>query len=680
MKLEQLANRLLPESIQSGPKDVQRRATLLIYAVSFCVVTPLPVALILHALGKSDLAGIVLLGAIPSAAAVFLLKVTKSVSFVGHYLTAWVFLQTALDFGPDNGFSVLAILAIPIISCSLIGERAGTAWTIASVAWVVSIALQTSPTDQLYFGLMWSTAVVVAAIGIAVVVLEQSRTQARIDSENANSALLSQRERLLAFAENSFPAIAETINNRMLYVSRGISEILEYSTEEFMERPLNSYVHPEELPAILQQLEQISVKGMHYEARLRHKQGHWVWLELFAIPYGPGEGRWIFAGRNIDTEKKQREIQQQSQRLESVGLLAAGMAHDFNNLLTVTMGFSELLPASESRDQIISATGEAAKLTQQLTSFARTDGTGPAATDVNRLGRNLKPSLKNIMGDSIEVHLQGAENSLFAAIATGQLHQVLLNLATNAKTAMPQGGELTISTKKIEIQPSDDGKREYINPGSYVEILITDTGLGMDAYTEEHAFDPFFSTKPGSRRSGLGLTSVYGIISNVGGHITLTSAQNEGTQVQLLIPLANEILPPMELKVDENATNPIPSDKTLLVIEEDVSVRSLLVYSLEREGYSVEAAKNVPAALNIANTLEPDLLITDNMATLGTNPIARLQEKFPNMSILCTGNQAEQGQETLQIPTNIRYLAKPFRSGDLLGTVRDMLRRSSTNL
>ncbi len=681
MKLEQLANRLLPKSILSGPKDVQRRGTLLIYAVMFCVFVPIPVAIILWIINKPGLAGIVLLGVIPSAAAIPLLHATKSVSLVGHALTAWIFLQTALDFGPENGFSVLAIFAIPIIACSLIGERAGVGWTIASVAWVASHALQASPTDPTYYGLLWSAAVVVGAIGFAVIVLEQSRTQARIESETANTALLSQRERLLAFADNSFPAIAETINNRMLYVSQGITEILDYSPTEFMERRLDSYVHPEELPAILSQLEQVSVKGMHYEARLRHKQGHWVWLELFAIPYGPGVGRWIFAGRNIDAEKKQRELLQQSQRLESVGVLAAGMAHDFNNLLTVTMGFSELLPASESRDQIIKATGEAAKLTQQLTSFARIDGTGPTATDVNRLGRNLLPLLKNIMGETIEINLDDTQGQLFAAIATGQLHQVLLNLATNAKRAMPEGGKLTIRAKKVEVQPSGEDKPDMIQPGSYVEILVNDTGAGMDAYTLQHAFDPFFSTKQGSRRSGLGLTSVYGIITNAGGHITLSSNQTpgdgQGTQARLLIPTANEITPPQELKVDDTATNPIPSGQTLLVIEEDVSVRSLLVYSLEREGYSIEAAKNVGQALQIVDTLEPDLLITDNMTTFGTNPITQLQERFPDLNIICTGNQPEASPESLGDTATIRYLAKPFRSSDLLGTVRSVLRQAN---
>lgn len=677
MKLEALTNRWLPNAILAGPEETQRRATLLLYAVSFCVLTPIPVAIILAAIDRSHIAVYVLLGAIPSAAALLLLHATKSVRFTGHYLTAWIFLQTALDFGPENGFSVLAIFSIPIISCALISERAGAFWTVASVSWVSIIAMQASPNNPAYYALLWSTAVVVGAIGFAITVLERSRTEARIAYEESNAALVSQRERLLAFAENSFPAIAETINDRMLYVSKGITEILDYEPQAFMQRKLTSYVHPDELPAIIDQLAQVSVKGMHYEARLRHSQGHWVWLELFAIPYGPGEGRWIFAGRNIDAEKKQRELLQQSQRLESVGLLAAGMAHDFNNLLTVTMGFSELLPQSESREQIIKATGEAAKLTQQLTSFARMEGSGPAATDVNRLGRNLIPSLRNIMGERVEVNFQEMESSLFAAIATGQLHQVLLNLATNAKRAMPAGGALTISANKVEIQPEDEGAIETTKPGLYVQIMVIDTGEGMDAYTQQHAFDPFFSTKQGARRSGLGLTSVYGIVSNAGGHIRLSSTQGQGTQVQILIPTANEIAAPVELQIDDLATDPIPSDQTLLVIEEDVSVRSLLVYSLEREGYSVESAKNGVDAVQIAHTLEPDLLITDSMTSYGTSPIAGLLETFPYLKVVYTGNQQDPKTKEAIDTSNVHYLAKPFRSSDLLGTVRTLLRQAN---
>ena len=428
MSVRSLTDRLLPARVITGSAETYRRGRLVVYAVAFCVLTPLPVALVLASVATPDLALRVLLGAVPSAATLALLWVTGSTRLAGHYLTGWIFLQTVVDFGHDTGFSLLAIFAIPILACALVGEKAGAVWTLASVAWVVSIGVTISPADPLYFGLVWSSAIVVAVVGAAVIVLEFTRTQARLEAESASIELLSQRERLRAFAERSFPAMAETDGPHLTYVSEGIQGTLGYTPAEFVQRRLTEYVHPEEFPGIIDQLNKVGSQGMRCEVRLRHAKGHWVWLEAIAIPYGPGENRWIFAGRDIGEEKQQRETLQQAQRLESAGLVAAGMAHDFNNLLTVILGYSELLPPGESKKEIIQATDQAAKLTRQLLAFARVDGLEAVAVDASALIQELQPMLRSILGSSIELETSSVAKTTSAAIAAGQLQQVLVNL------------------------------------------------------------------------------------------------------------------------------------------------------------------------------------------------------------------------------------------------------------
>ena len=363
---ESIRDGLIPEEIVSEGGERHRRARLIVYAVAFCVVTPFPVAAIFVMSEMEHLIAPVLLGCIPSAFTIFLLRWTKSTSLSGHYLTAWVFAQTVLDFGHDNGFSALAMFAIPILSCAMIGERACAAWTVLGSVWLASVGLQIAPSDHLYFGLMWSSVIVLNVVGAALVVLETTRTRARIEAERATNELYSQRERLRSFAQHSFPVIAETEGAQILRASDSVSDLLGYSSEEFQRQPLSSYVHPDELGDILRQLNKVSMEGMHCEVRMRHARGRWVWVDAFAIPYGPGADHWIFAGRSIDSQKKEREALLQAQRLESVGVLAAGMAHDFNNLLTVIMGFSELMEPGSSRDEVLNAASEAAKLTQQL--------------------------------------------------------------------------------------------------------------------------------------------------------------------------------------------------------------------------------------------------------------------------------------------------------------------------
>jgi len=669
----------IPQSLIDGAAEQRRKATLIVWATAFTVLTPLPIAAIFYFMGNGDLGSAVLLGALPSAVTLGVLHLTRSTSIAGHYLTAWVFFQIAADFGYDNGFSILAVIAIPVLACAVIGERAAIAWTAICILWAVSIAINIPATDTLFFGLAWSTAVVVGVIGLAIVVLEYSSNQARRAAEEATREIYSQRERLRAFAENAFPAIAESTNSDMVYVSDGVAGVLGYSPEEFRLRQLHEYVHPMELPNILRQLEQVTVRGMHCEARMRHKQGSWVWLEVFAIPHGPGANRWIFAARSIDAEKRQREALQQSQRLESVGLIAAGVAHDFNNLLTITLGFAEILPPSQSKQEIVKATTEAAKLTQQLMSFTRVDDEGPLATDAVQLVRKLRPTVTNLFGDDVQFSTKLPDEALFVALSTGQLHQILVNLATNAQAAMGTKGHFDISLRRCEITKSVDRSRDSAEAGSYVEIVVTDSGHGMDDYTRQHAFDPFYTTKENARGAGLGLASVYGIVTNAGGHVSLVSEVGSGTHIRLLIPTADRSYRKPQVKLDIENNTSSQSSQTLLVVEEDISVRSLMVHVLEQAGFNVETATTEQAIHQLAETLEPDLLILDRTGIAGGNLVRSLSKRFPGLKVLITGGRAEPAPADGEPLDGVGYLAKPYRTSDLLVSIQLLLARTDSS-
>ena len=674
-----LIDRLIPGNVSANSDEEQRRARLIVYATLFAVVVPVPVSIILTLTGDAQKALIVLLCMVPSAATLGALHATGSTSVAGHYLTAWVFLQTMFQFGPESSFSLLAIFAIPILACAMISERAGVFWTLASIAWVASIGWSIPPTQVQYFGLIWSTAVVVGVIGFAIVVLEATRTQTRLEAEHAMREMLTQRERLRAFAENSFPAIAEVNDGETVYVSDGVLDVLGHHTDEFKQRPLQDYVHPDDLAEIMPKLTHSSVQSLRCEARMRHREGNWVWLEVYAIPHGPGTDRWIFAARDIDAEISRRDTLQQAQRLESVGVLAAGMAHDFNNLLTVSMGFAEMLPVSDERDEIINATNEAATLTRQLLSFARIDGLGPAAVECHQLIDDIQPMLRGVLSPGIALSVSMPDAPLSAAIAAGQLHQILINLCTNANEAMPDGGQLQIAAQRRRTTDGSIAESDDTVTPRWVEITVQDTGVGMSPHVRKHAFDPFFTTKEGARGSGLGLASVYSILNSCGGSVELLSQEGVGTTVVVRIPAATAQVATPKVYLDNDVDVISEGSPTILVVEDEISVRSVLVHTLERAGYIVETASNGYDALSLIKTLEPDLIITDLvMAGLGGADLARrVRKRFPHMCVLFTSGYSHLYEQRWGTEPNTRFLAKPFRGSDLLLATRSLLAGSA---
>ncbi len=661
---------LLPASIVHGPAETYRRSRLVVYAVLFTIATAIPVAFVVEFAGGSRDSMMILLGILPAAITLVILHITRSTAIAGHYLTAIVFIQVIGDYSRDNGYSILAVFALPIIACAVISERAGMFWTLVGASWIAWIGVQTDPSDSLFFGVVWSAAIVTLVVGFALILLETTRTNARVEMERVTQALASQQQRLMAFANNAFPGIAQTEKGNILYSSEGVESILGYTPEQFKMRDLTEYLHPEEIGEIVTRMTNYPTEGFRREVRLRHADGHWKWLEAFAIPFGPSPDGWIFAARDIDDERAQRERWIQAERLESVGLLSAGIAHDFNNLLMVIMGFAETLDGSEAQREIVKASTQAAALTQQLLSFSRPQHNDERFVDVTQALKDILPMLKSLMGAETEVSLTLDLESVSAAINPGHLHQILVNLCTNARDAMPQGGHVRITASQKDL---DQNNTLGLADGQYVSILVTDDGAGMDDYARQHAFDPFFSTKVGTRSSGLGLASVYGLVQAAGGTLDLTSAAGEGTSIDIVLPVVQDPPPLHAVRLDKHAAPIKGNTKTILVVEDDTPVRALLSRTLRDAGFNVESSSNAIDAIEIAKVLEPDLLITD-VAMPGIRGPAlaeRLRERFPNLRVLLISGNTQTDVPSWEATDETRFLAKPFRSGDLLSLLQN---------
>ncbi|MBO0698677.1 MAG: PAS domain S-box protein [Zavarzinella sp.] len=378
----------------------------------------------------------------------------------------------------------------------------------------------------------------------------------------------------------------------------------------------------------------------------------------------------VTARKRAEEERARLEEQvRQAQKMEAVGRLAGGIAHDFNNLLTVINGCSDLLLA-EARpgdsahglaDEIRRAGEQAASLTRQLLAFGRRQITAPTALDLNGVVRDVEKILRRLIGEHIELATDLEPAGARVKADPGLMLQLLMNLAVNARDAMPQGGRLTIQTQVIR---------------NRVRLVVTDTGVGMDARTQAHIFEPFFTTKPAGEGTGIGLATVHGIVEQSGGTITVESTLGHGTTFRIELPVCAEKVPAAPAAP---APEPGRGPKgTVLLVEDEDLVRSLATRVLEARGYRVFAAPSAADALDLhARTADPvDLVVTDVvMPGLGGRQLAeRLRERQPGLRVLfmsgyTTDEVLRQGiQEEEE-----HFIQKPFTPDSLARKVRDVL-------
>ena len=371
----------------------------------------------------------------------------------------------------------------------------------------------------------------------------------------------------------------------------------------------------------------------------------------------------------------------QSQKMEAVGQLAGGIAHDFNNLLTAISGYGELLQSrltkdDESRemmDQILAASGRASSLTQQLLAFSRRQLLQPKVLDLNTIVRETEVMLGRLIGEDIEVDASLDPNLGSVRADPAQVQQVLLNLAVNARDAMPRGGRLTISTANVEVTTADAIDLDGAAPGEYVELKVADSGVGMDAIARAHAFEPFFTTKEPGRGTGLGLSTVYGIVRQSEGAIRVESEPDSGATFTILFPRVRTA--PEVIAAEAPASARGGAERVLLVEDEHV-VRGLLRETLEAQGYQVFDADTPATALELASRGEFDLLLTDVvMPRMNGRELAeRILQSSPQVRVLyISGYTREAINNRAGLEPGTAFLQKPFTMAALGAKVREVL-------
>ena len=392
------------------------------------------------------------------------------------------------------------------------------------------------------------------------------------------------------------------------------------------------------------------------------------------------------------TERRALEQQlRQSQKMEAVGRLAGGIAHDFNNLLMVILGYSEFLlerlgaephlrgPAQE----IASAAERASSLTRQLLAFSRKQMLAPRIVNLNDVATENIKMLTRMIGEDIDLVMVPATNLWSVRADAGQIDQVIMNLAVNARDAMPSGGKLTIETSNITLDEDYARFHAPLRPGEYVMIAISDTGAGMDGETQSHIFEPFFTTK-GTKGTGLGLSTVYGIIKQSGGYIWVYSEVAKGTTFKIYLPRvaasgepATQVAAPVDYRKVE------PGTETILLVEDEANLRYLARQYLEKQGYRVIEAADGAVAMQIAVAHEATihLLLTDVImpGMNGRELAQRISEIRPNVKILYMSGYTENviGHNGM-LDAGVRLLQKPFNLRDLKSKVREVLDATPT--
>jgi len=404
-------------------------------------------------------------------------------------------------------------------------------------------------------------------------------------------------------------------------------------------------------------------------------------------PYRDAQGRTIgVLGISVDiTERRRMEEQlQRAQRMESLGTFSGGIAHDFNNLLTVIKGYSYLAHADaegqpvvrESIDEIRRATARAAALVDQLLAFSRKQVLQPKVVNVNDIVGNFRKMLDRVIGEDVQIETHLAPNLGAVRADPGQIEQVLMNLAANARDAMLEGGRLTIETADVNLNRSKIGRDLNVPPGSYTVLAVSDTGVGMDALTQTRIFEPFFTTKPAGKGTGLGLATAYGIVKQSGGYLCVDSRPGAGSTFRIYLPRVNE--PVEDLSHVAPLATPQRGDQTILLVDDDYQLRQLASRVLNTSGYNVLEADDGEQAERLAANHKGSihLLLTDVVlpGLSGRETAERIcRERRETRVLFMSGYPGETIAHHGVLEAGISFLQKPFFPDRLVDKVKEVL-------
>jgi two-component system cell cycle sensor histidine kinase/response regulator CckA len=509
------------------------------------------------------------------------------------------------------------------------------------------------------------------------------------EQRRAEQALRESEEKYRELVENAAYGIYRSDwKGNFLDVNSALVAMLGYSSKaELMTRNLDSdiYENPADRVSILSMFE-TGGRVDSAEANWKCKDGKTISVQISGGQVRGKDGqvsRFEVIVEDITKRRSLEEQLRQAQKMEAVGLLAGGISHDFNNHLSIILGNADLLlekiqsgKLQHYAEEIKTATQRAAQLTRQLLAFSRKQVLYPTLLNLNAVVSDVVKILRRLIGEDVQIVIEGETNLASVRADRGQVEQILMNLANNARDVMPNGGKFTVRTENAELGPDDVARYPYVRPGRYVRLSASDTGQGMSAEVRSRAFEPFFTTKPQGRGTGLGLATVYGIVKQSGGYVWISSALGSGTTFDIYLPHVDEAAPPLvdRLEVQREYAK---GTETVLLLEDEESLRAVTCEMLTAGGYSVLQAGRGDETIEVAqqykgpiHLIVSDLVLPDMS---GPSAVARVQALHPEAKVLFVSGYAELPVAQTLVAEGANLLLKPVSRSELMRKMDEIL-------
>jgi len=509
---------------------------------------------------------------------------------------------------------------------------------------------------------------------------------------HAEAALRASEERFRALVENSSDALLLLdAEGRVTYMTASSSRQFGWTPDQMVGRSIFDFVHPDDTDTVTARMSDAlrhPGRRVVQEVRFRHADGSWRTMEAIGVNRldDPSVGAIVVNARDMTDRRKLEEQLRMSQKMEAVGQLAGGVAHDFNNLLTAILGYCNLMlddmppddPRRADLDEIRAAGERAAALTRQLLAFSRRQMLQPQSVHLNAIVQQMEKLLRRLISEDVELSTKLAADLLTVRVDPAAIEQILVNLAVNARDAMPLGGRLTIETANVELDETYAVMHVTMPPGRYVMLAVGDTGEGMDSATRARVFEPFFTTKEQGKGSGLGLATVYGMVKQSGGFIWVYSEPGHGTMFKVYFPPAEQRAAASASEHPGRRTSDGKQGwETVLLVEDEAAVRALAREVLRRHGYVVLEARHGVDALRVAerHNDEIHLMITDVVMPhmSGRDLAERLARVRPKMKVLFMSGYTDHALMHRELTPGSAFLQKPFTPEGFARKVRSVL-------